>query len=119
MQRTASSSSPTSSTPLDVSAGIACVFEGFSFSLLRPRFRRGWSVSSPAVALVSSGGSDDSEAEGVDFRGDSALLCDRVALSARPEEFEEAEEWCEFAWGCWLARAALDERRAVSISANA
>ena len=44
---------------------------------------------------MSSRGSDDNEPEGVDFRGDSALLCDRVDLSARPDEFEEAEECCD------------------------
>ena len=50
-------------------------------------------MSSAVIAIVlSSGGSDDKEPEGVDFRGDSVLLCDRVALSARPDEFEEAEE---------------------------
>lgn len=53
-------------------------------------------MSSGAIAMVSSGGSEDNEAEGVDLRGDSALLCDRVALSPRVDEFEEAEEWCEF-----------------------
>lgn len=51
---------------------------------------------SSAIAIASSGGSEDNEAEGVDLRGDSALLCDRVARSPRVDEFEEVEEWCEF-----------------------
>lgn len=70
--------------------------DGFGCSSARPRFRRVWMVSSGAIAMVSSGGSEDNEAEGVDFLGDSALLCDRVALSPRLDEVEEAEEWCEF-----------------------
>ncbi|MCX2622688.1 hypothetical protein OQ620_28070, partial [Klebsiella pneumoniae] len=55
-------------------------------------------VSSGAIAIAidSSGGSEDNEAEGVDFLGDSALLFDRVALSPRLDEFEEVEEWWEF-----------------------
>ena len=76
-------------------------------------------VSSAAVAIVSSGGSEDSEPEGVDFRGDSVFWCDRVALSARPDELEEAEEWCEVDCKDWLARAALDERLPVSIVVGA
>lgn len=67
-----------------------------------------------AVATESSRGSEDKEAVGVDFRGDSVLLLRRVVRSARPDEFEEVEESCEFA-GCWLARAARDERRELSI----
>jgi hypothetical protein len=51
-------------------------------------------VSSGKSVTVSSGGSEDREPEGVDFRGDSAFWLDRVALSARPEEFEEVEECC-------------------------
>jgi hypothetical protein len=42
--------------------------------------------------MVSSGGSEEREPEGVDLRGDSVFWWDRVARSARPEEFEEAEE---------------------------
>lgn len=53
---------------------------------------------------------------GVDFRGDSVLIFERVALSARPDVLEEVEEWWEFELRGWLARAALDERRAVSIA---
>ncbi len=94
MQRTASSSSPTSSTPFDSSTGADWAFEAFELSSPRPRFRRVCTASS-TVSATSSGGSDDNEPEGVDFRGDSVLLCDRVALSARPEEFDEADEWWE------------------------
>lgn len=65
--------------------------------------------------MVSSGGSDDSDPEGVDFRGDSVLGFDRVVLSARLEEIEEAEECCEVDCRGWLARFALDDRLAVSI----
>lgn len=65
--------------------------------------------------MVSSGGSEDNDPEGVDFRGDSVFIFDRVALSARPDELEEAEEWCEVEGRGWLARFALEERLAVSI----
>jgi hypothetical protein len=42
--------------------------------------------------MVSSGGSEEREPEGVDFRGDAVFRWDLVARSARPEAFEEAEE---------------------------
>jgi hypothetical protein len=70
-------------------------------------------MASSTVAIASSRGSDDNEPDGVDFRGDSVLLCDRVALSARPEEFEEAEEWWEV--DCAWPRAVLEERLLLSI----
>jgi hypothetical protein len=65
--------------------------------------------------MVSSGGSEDNEPEGVDFRGDSVLWFDRVALSARPDEIEEAEECWEVEGRGWLERFALDDRLVVSI----
>lgn len=74
---------------------IVCAFVDLGCSSPRPRFRRVWIESSTAAPTLSSRGSDDNEPEGVDFRGDSALLCDRVDLSARPDEFEEAEECCD------------------------
>lgn len=66
---------------------------------------------------VSSRGSEDRDAVGVDFRGDSVLLFRRVVRSARPDELEEAEESWELV-AAWLARAAREERRAASIAAN-
>lgn len=63
--------------------------------------------------MVSSAGSEDSEPDGVDFRGDSCLPDVRVFLSLRsalPEEVDEAEEWCEVVG---FVRARTD-RRVVS-----
>lgn len=64
--------------------------------------------------MASSGVSEDIDPDGVNFRGESVLLCDRVALSARPEEFEEAEECWGVDCGGW--RAPLEERLAASIA---
>jgi hypothetical protein len=62
---------------------------------------------------VSSGGSEEREALGVDFPGDSVLADVRVFRSARPDEFEDAEEWCEAEVAVWLVRARMDRRGEV------
>lgn len=115
MQRTASSSSPPSSVLFMGSIGAGCALEDFCRSSARPRFGRVWIVSSAAIA--SSRGSDDSEPDGVVFRGEPDLGFDLVARSARPEVLEEFEEWWEADCSGWLARAALEDRRDVSIVA--
>lgn len=111
MQRTASSSSTSSSIPLATSI-VSSFEDALSCSSGCPRFRRRVEgLSSIVGATMSSSGSDDKEAVGVDFRGDSILWEVRVFLSARPDEFEEAEEWCE-PFGC-VGRALTDRRGEV------
>lgn len=63
-------------------------------------------------AAITSSGSDESELEGVDLRGDSVLLF-RVARSPRVEELEEVEE---VVGRDWLERAARELLLAVSIA---
>lgn len=96
---------------------MGCAFVDLGCSSPRPRFRLIWIESSTVALTLSSRASEEREPDGVDLRGDSALLCDLVALSARPDEFEEVEECCDVDCKGWLARAALEERLAVSIVA--
>jgi len=118
MQRTVPSSSSMSSVPFadSVCISMVCSLELLSFSSPLPRFRRVCIVSSGTFKMpsLSSSGSDDKDPEGVDFRGESVFWCDLVALSARPDELEDAEEWEGPPRG-WLARLALEERLATSM----
>lgn len=88
MQRTASSSSCMSSSPLGRS--VESRFEDIlSRSSPLPRVRR---RAEKSAVMVSSGGSEDNEPVGVDFWGEPFLLNDRVFLSARPDVLEVVEE---------------------------
>lgn len=47
----------------------------------------------------------------ITLRGEAALVCDRVCLSARPEEVEEDDDWdCGKLLADWVGRA-REERR--------
>lgn len=61
-------------------------------------------------ATLSSRGSDESDSFEVSFRGDSAFADVRVFRSPLLDEFEEAEEWCEFEFCCVRGRERMERR---------
>ena len=61
-------------------------------------------------AIRSSRGSDERYSLDVSFRGDSAFADVRVFRSPLLDEFEEAEEWCEFEL-CFVSGRERMERR--------
>ena len=64
------------------------------------------------LARANSAASDDKDPDGVDFRGESAFEDTLVVRSAREEEFEDAEEWCDPEVGC-VVRDRTDRRGEV------
>lgn len=67
-------------------------------------------TNTSSAVITSSGGSDESDADGVDLAGEPLLLYDLVLRSARPEALDADDETCD---GACVVRAREDRRGSV------